>query len=413
MARTPVVIDVGTGYTKVGFAGNSDPLYILPSVLGPRAPPTGSTIVKKKEGVDELDFLIGDECLQNSKQYPLERFIDHGLVTNWDLMEKFYEQIYWKYLRVNPEDQNIMITEPPLNTPENREYLAEIMFETFNVPGLYIAVQALLSICSTWISKKQASYELTGTVIDSGDGITSVIPVFDGQVISSGIKNIPIAGGDFTKLILDSLREREGEVPPDEAMNIAKKIKEEYCYVCQDMVKEFGKFDKDPSKQFKSFSFTHPISKRQYTFGVGYEQFLTPEIFFNPSIYSSDFSASLPELVDATVQQSPIDTRRKLYGNIVLSGGSTMYKNMGRRIQKDLQEMVDNRLQAAERRTGKKPQEIPVNVVSHKFQNIAVWFGGGVLAQSEQFPSIVRTKAQYDEVGPSICRTSATFSSVM
>lgn len=255
--------------------------------------------------------------------------------------------------------------------------------------------------------------ELTGTVIDSGDGITSIIPVFDGQVISSGIKNIPIAGGDFTRLILDSLREREGEVPPDRAMNIAKSIKEEYCYICQDMVKEFGKFDKEPAKQFKSFAFTHPMTKKTYNFGVGYEQFLTPEIFFNPSIYSSDFSLSLPELLDATIQQAPIDTRRKLYGNIVLSGGSTMFKNMGRRIQKEVKEIVDARLAAAERLSGTKPQDIPVDVVSHKFQHIAVWFGGGVLAQSEQFPSIVRTKQQYDEYGPSICRTSATFSSVM
>lgn len=413
MARTPVVIDVGTGFTKVGFAGNSDPLYILPSVLGSRA--TTATVGSRatKQGIDELDFEIGDASLQNSKQYPPERFIDHGLVTNWDLMEKYYEQIFWRYLRVNPEDQNIMITEPPLNTPENREYLAEVMFETFNVPGLYIAVQALLSICSSWLGKKQTSHELTGTVIDSGDGITSIIPVFDGQVISSGIKNIPIAGGDFTKLILDSLREREGEVPPDEALNIAKKIKEEHCYVCSDMVKEFGKFDKEPSKNFKSLAFTHPITKKQYEFGVGYEQFLTPEVFFNPSIYSSDFSVSLPELVDATVQQSPIDTRRKLYGNVVLSGGSTMFKNMGRRIQKELQEIVNGRLLSAEKRSGKKPQEIPCNVISHGFQHIGVWFGGGVLAQSEQFSTIVRTKAQYDEVGPSICRTSATFSSVM
>jgi actin-related protein 3 len=72
---------------------------------------------------------------------------------------------------------NFLKTEAPLNTPENREYLAEIMFETFNVPGLYIAVQALLSICSTWGNKKQVNKDLTGTVIDAGDGVTHIIPV--------------------------------------------------------------------------------------------------------------------------------------------------------------------------------------------------------------------------------------------
>lgn len=60
---------------------------------------------------------------------------------DWDLMERFLEQCIFKYLRAEPEDHHFLLTEPPLNTPENREYTAEIMFETFNVPGLYIAVQ--------------------------------------------------------------------------------------------------------------------------------------------------------------------------------------------------------------------------------------------------------------------------------
>ncbi len=68
-------------------------------------------------------------------------------------------------------------TEPPLNAPENREYTAEIMFETFNVPGLYIAVQAVLALAASWTSKQVTDKTLTGTVIDSGDGVTHVIPV--------------------------------------------------------------------------------------------------------------------------------------------------------------------------------------------------------------------------------------------
>jgi actin-related protein 3 len=72
---------------------------------------------------------------------------------------------------------NFLKTESPLNTPKNREYLAEIMFETFNVPSLYIAPQALLSIASSWLSKKQTNKNLTGTVIDAGDGGTYIVPV--------------------------------------------------------------------------------------------------------------------------------------------------------------------------------------------------------------------------------------------
>lgn len=149
---------------------------------------------------------------------------------------------------MNPEDHPIILTEPPLNTPENREYLAEIMFETFNVPSMYIGVQAILAICASWQSKDQQNKSLTGCVVDSGAGVTHIIPVYDGSVIPSAIKHIPIAGGDITKFVLEMIRERETQLPPDEAMSIAQEVKEEFCYVTSDLVKEYGKFDADPNK---------------------------------------------------------------------------------------------------------------------------------------------------------------------
>ena len=85
------------------------------------------------------DFYIGDEA--DTVGYAAKYPIRHGIVEDWDLMERFWEQCIFKYLRAEPEDHYFLLTEPPLNTPENREYTAEIMFESFNVPGLYIAVQ--------------------------------------------------------------------------------------------------------------------------------------------------------------------------------------------------------------------------------------------------------------------------------
>ena len=88
-----------------------------------------------------IDFYIGDEA--DKVGYACKYPIRHGVVEDWDLMERFWEQCIFKYLRAEPEDHYFLLTEPPLNTPENREYTAEIMFETFNVPGLYIAVQVI------------------------------------------------------------------------------------------------------------------------------------------------------------------------------------------------------------------------------------------------------------------------------
>ena len=139
-------------------------------------------------------------------QYPVRS----GLVEDWDLMEKYLEQCIFKYLRAEPEDHYFLLTEPPLNTPENREYTAEIMFESFNVPGLYIAVQAVLSLAASLVHRRQAEEKvLTGIVVDSGDGVTHVIPVAEGYVIGSCIKHIPIAGRSITTFIQHLLRERE------------------------------------------------------------------------------------------------------------------------------------------------------------------------------------------------------------
>merc|ERR1712141_313541 len=96
-------------------------------------------------------------------KYPMSK----GMVEDWDLMEKFLEQCIFRYLRAEPEDHHFLLTEPPLNTPENREYTAEIMFETFNVPGLYIAVQAVLALCASLLTKGRGTGQVTGTVIDS------------------------------------------------------------------------------------------------------------------------------------------------------------------------------------------------------------------------------------------------------
>src|SRR5690606_16386158 len=90
------------------------------------------------------------------------------------------------------------------------------------------------------------------------------------------------------------------------------------------------------------------------TIDVGYERFLAPEIFFNPEIYSSDFLTPLPTVVDGVIQSSPIDVRRGLYKNIVLSGGSTLYKDFGRRLQRDIRHLVDARIKRSEQLTGAK-----------------------------------------------------------
>lgn len=410
MRQPACVIDNGTGYTKMGFAGNTEPQYIVPSAIAVKESAKVGGKSTSFKGVDDLDFYIGDEAIDRPT-YGTKWPIRHGIVEDWDLMERFWEQCIFKYLRAEPEDHYFLLTEPPLNTPENREYTAEIMFESFNVPGLYIAVQAVLALAASWTSRQVGERTLTGTVIDSGDGVTHVIPVAEGYVIGSCIKHIPIAGRDITFFIQQLLKEREMGIPPEQSMETAKAIKERFCYTCPDIVKEFGKYDTDPAKWIKSYEGQNHITKKKFSIDVGYERFLGPEIFFHPEFSNPDFSTSISETVDSAIQNCPIDVRRGLYKNVVLSGGSTMFRDFGRRLQRDLKRVVDHRLKASEEISGGriKPKPIECQVITHSMQRYAVWFGGSMLASTPEFYQVCHTKAQYDEYGPSIARHNPVF----
>ncbi|XP_029122347.1 actin-related protein 3 isoform X2 [Elaeis guineensis] len=383
VSRPAVVIDNGTGYTKMGFAGNVEPCFIIPTVvavnesfLNPsRSSSKGNWLAQHSAGVmADLDFFIGEEALSRSRSsstYNLSYPIHHGQVENWDTMERFWQQCIFNYLRCDPEDHYFLLTESPLTAPENREYTGEIMFETFNVPGLYIAVQPVLALAAGYTTSK---CEMTGVVVDVGDGATHVVPVADGYVIGSSIKSIPIAGKDVTQFIQQLLKERGEHIPPEDSFEVARKVKEMYCYTCSDIVKEFNKHDKEPSKYIKRWTGVKPKTGAPYSCDIGYERFLGPE-------------------------------------NIVLSGGSTMFKDFHRRLQRDVKRIVDTRIVASDARFGGdvKSQPIEVNVVSHPIQRFAVWFGGSVLASTPEFYEACHTKAEYEEYGASICRTNPVF----
>ena len=117
------------------------------------------------------------------------------------------------------------------------------MFETFNVKGLFIGVQAVFALISSSGIAENVSY--TGTVLDSGDGVTHIIPVVDGFVISSCIKHIPLAGSNMTNFIANMIRDRNEKCPVEDVNGIAKMIKEKYGYVVEsgDLLGEFAKFD--------------------------------------------------------------------------------------------------------------------------------------------------------------------------
>jgi len=260
---------------------------------------------------------------------------------------------------------------------------------------------------------------MTGTVIDAGDGVTHIFPVCDSFVIGSCVKNIPLAGRDMTQFTLQALKDRGEKFPAADSNEIASRIKEKYGYVCKDVVKEYAKFDKKKhdeatgkaiqSSKFKKF--VHKtLNNNMVSLDVGYESFLAPEMFFHPEFVNKDFVKPLEEVVDDAIQSCPVHYRIKLYNNIVLSGGSTLFKDFDVRLQTMLQKRINTRLDTYNAQApDSEKSTIEANVSQNIVQRYAVWFGGSVLGSQENFPNVCKSREQYAEYGPSICRHNAIF----
>ena len=432
--KNAVVIDNGTGFTKMGYAGNLDPDFVFPTAIADLAKKSSLSVSTKN---DEYNYYIGDEAVRiaaESQNHTLFYPMQKGIVENWDMMEKYWHQSIYNYLKCDPQEHYFVLTEPPMNPPENRENVAEIFFETFNVPGLYIGVQAVFALmgCNSTFEQnsstkldglisedqRKAISELTGVVVDSGDGVTHVVPICDGYVLGSNIKHIPIAGRSITKFMEQMIRERAEPIKTEDLYLATMDLKEKHGYVADDLLEEYANFDtkqedemtKMPkqSKYFKKFKGIGKISGQEYKIRVGYELFLGPESFFSPEIIDKNWKMSLDETIDNTIQQCPIDYRRKLYSNIVMSGGSTQFKNFDIRLMNSLQVRVDDRL-AKNSTKDFKPKPINVCVTNNLAQKHVVWLGGSTLASSKDFGRIVHTREEYLEKGPTCCRYNAVF----
>lgn len=362
----PLVIDNGTGFTKNGFAGEDQPRSVFPTIIGY---PKYQIIMTDVEHYVR-EYYIGEEAINLRGVLKLVYPVEHGQVQDWDAMERIWHYTFYNDLRVNPNEHPILLTEPPLNKNQNKEKMAELMFDTFNVPAMYISMQAILSL--------YASGRTTGIVVDSGDGVTHIVPVYEGFAIAHAIHRSDIGGRDITDYLRRLLRQRGYSLSSSAEREIVRDIKERLCYVALDPEKELKLAEKVSGMEK---TYTLPDGE---TLTIGAERFMAPELIFNPGAIGSEENA-LDELIYRSIQNCDVDLRRDLYANIVLSGGSTMFPGLKERLHKELTELV--------------PETMEVKIIAPPERRYSVWIGGSILSSLKTFAKLWVTKKEYKEIG--------------
>ncbi|ENN76427.1 hypothetical protein YQE_00495 [Dendroctonus ponderosae] len=313
IVNQPVVIDNGTGVIKAGFAGDQIPKCRFPNYVGrPKH-------IRVMAGALEGDIFIGPKAEEHrgllSIKYPME----HGIVTNWNDMEKIWTYIYSKdQLNTFAEEHPVLLTEAPLNPRPNREKAAEIMFETFNVPALFISMQAVLSLL---LLRKEGIIFRTTAEFES-----------------------------------------------------VRTLKEKACYLSNNPVKE-------ESGESESINYTLPDGS---VIKVGHSRFRAPEILFKPDLIGEECEG-LHEVLVYSIEKSDLDLRKVLFKNIVLSGGSTLFKGFGDRLLSEIKRL--------------SPKETQIKISAPQERLYSTWIGGSILASLDTFKKMWISKREFDEEG--------------
>ena len=352
--NVPLVLDNGSGTIRAGYAGSDLPAAYFPSYVGR---PKHTRVLA---GAVEGDIFIGPRAQELRGLLKIRYPLEHGIVTDWDDMEKIWTYVYEQELKTLSEDHPVLLTEPPLNPKQNRDMAAQILFEQFNVPAVYMSIQAVLSL--------YASGRTTGIVLDCGDGVSHAVPVYEGFAVPSSIRRVDVAGRDVTEHMQLLLRKAGHVFHTSAEKEVVRIMKEKVSYVALDPRKEekdlhTGVWKADKKEIEYQLPDGHKIK-------LGAERFRAPEILFDPELIGLEYQGVHQMVVDA-INRTDMDLRQHLFGSIVLSGGSTLCKGFGDRLLDEVKRIA--------------VKDMRIKIFAPPERKYSTWIGGSILAGLSTF----------------------------
>nr|BAB85862.1 actin-related protein hArpM2 [Homo sapiens] len=360
-----VIFDNGSGFCKAGLSGEFGPRHMVSSIVGHLKFQAPSAEANQKK------YFVGEEALYKQEALQLHSPFERGLITGWDDVERLWKHLFEWELGVKPSDQPLLATEPSLNPRENREKMAEVMFENFGVPAFYLSDQAVLAL--------YASACVTGLVVDSGDAVTCTVPIFEGYSLPHAVTKLHVAGRDITELLMQLLLASGHTFPCQLDKGLVDDIKKKLCYVPLEPEKELSRRPEEVLREYKLpdgniISLGDPLHQ-------------APEALFVPQQLGSQ-SPGLSNMVSSSITKCDTDIQKILFGEIVLSGGTTLFHGLDDRLLKELEQLAS--------------KDTPIKITAPPDRWFSTWIGASIVTSLSSFKQMWVTAADFKEFGTSV-----------
>jgi len=297
---------------------------------------------------------------------------------DWSAVEALWEKGFAE-LAVDPKEHPILLADSPTLRESDREKMAELMFETFNVPAYFVSSQSVLSLFSTGYT--------SGVVVDSGHGVAHSCAISEGFTFPHTIFRLDCGGGDLTSNLGDLLTERSLLPDDDELLTTCARIKEKYCYVAKDFALESAAIRRDTSTAPR---FKLPDGR---DVSLETEHIRCTEALFQPALAGcrghglADIVWDTMQVCDDDREGGPISTLTQF---VFCFGGNSLLPGFDVRLKKEI-----------EMRAGKPRTNMFISALTGQEERLhSAFIGGSILAGLAGFPeNNFVSKAEFGEDG--------------